>query len=288
MSNVKPITALTASNVVIVAGKGGVGKTTVTAVLARAAADRGDRVLVVEIDGKSALAEMIPDIPVQHISAADSLEEYLLEHGFRRIAKRLASTGVIDVIGTAAPGVDDLVVLGKIKQLEQSGAWDLIVVDGPAAGHAITFLTSASGLLDAVRGGPVRVQAADVLELLRDPSRCQVVLVTVPETTPVNELIETSFALDERVGVRLGPIVVNRVDLGPTLPDPQLVDFGRATAQVADATAAATFRRERRAVQTTELNRLSIEVPLPQVQLPALAVAGIGPKDIATLAEGLK
>jgi arsenite-transporting ATPase len=287
VSNVKPITALTASNVVIVAGKGGVGKTTVTAVVARAAADRGDRVLVVEIDGKSALAELIPDIPVQHISAADSLEEYLFEHGFRRIAKRLASTGVIDVIGTAAPGVDDLVVLGKIKQLEQSGDWDLIVVDGPAAGHAITFLTSASGLLDAVRGGPIRAQAEDVLEMLADASRCQVVLVTLPETTPVNELIETSFALDERVGVQLGPFVVNRVDKGPSVPDPELVDFGRATAQIDDAKAAANFRRARRTVEAAELSRLEAEVPLPHVQLPAVASAGVGPADIVMLAEEL-
>ena len=74
----------------IVAGKGGVGKTTVTAVLARAAADAGLRVLVVELDGKPALDELVPDIAVRHISAADPLEEYLLEHGFKRIAKRLS------------------------------------------------------------------------------------------------------------------------------------------------------------------------------------------------------
>ena len=196
MSNVNPLAELTASNLVIVAGKGGVGKTTVTAVLARAAADAGQRVLVIELDGKPALADLVPDLDVRSISAADSLEEYLFEHGFKRIAKRLASTGVIDVIGTAAPGIDDLVVLGKIKQLERSNQWDLIVVDGPAAGHAITFLTSASGLLDAVRGGPVRDQAQDVLDLLRDPRRCQVLLVTLPEATPVNELIETWAALE--------------------------------------------------------------------------------------------
>ena len=162
-SNLSPL--LTASNLVIVAGKGGVGKTTVTAVLARAAADAGQRVLVIELDGKPALAEMLPGLDVRYISAATSLEEYLLEHGFKRIAKRLASTGVIDVVGTAAPGIQDLVVLGKIKQLERLGDWDLIVVDGPAAGHTITFLTEPAGLLDAVSGGPVGAQA-------RTSSRC--------------------------------------------------------------------------------------------------------------------
>ena len=126
-------------------GKGGVGKTTVTAVLARAAADAGRRVLAVELDGKPTLAELVGDVPLLALSAPRALEEYLREHGFGRVAKRLAASGVIDVVSTAAPGIDDLVVLGKIKQLERSGDWDSIVVDGPAAGHAVTMLTSAAG-----------------------------------------------------------------------------------------------------------------------------------------------
>ena len=287
MSNVNPLADLPASNLVIVAGKGGVGKTTVTAVLARAAASAGQRVLVVELDGKPTLDELVGDLDVQHLAAADLLEEYLYDHGFKRIAKRLASTGVVDVIGTAAPGIDDLVVLGKIRQLERSGDWDLIVVDGPAAGHAITFLTSAAGLLDAVRGGPVRDQATEVLEMLGDPERCQVVLVTLPETTPVNELIETSYAVEERVGVKLGPIVVNQVDDATELPDPSAVSFGRATAQVDDAIAAANFRRARVAVQQAELARLSATVPLPQVHLSIRPTAGVGSDDVTALAEAL-
>ena len=188
----------------MVAGKGGVGKTTVTAVDRPRRIDRGLRVLVVELDGKPTLAELVPGIEVMAISAPDALDEYLRDHGFGRIAKRLNRTGVIDVVGTAAPGIDDIVVLGKIKQIERSGDYDLIVVDGPAAGHAITFLMSAAGMLDAVRSGPVRAQAEDVLEMLHDAERCQVVLVSLPETTPVNEAIETAFALEDQVGVQLG------------------------------------------------------------------------------------
>jgi Mrp family chromosome partitioning ATPase len=277
-------TLLTASKLLIVAGKGGVGKTTVTAVLARAAADLGLRVLVIELDGKPGLDDLVPGIEVRHISAASSLEEYLLDHGFKRIAKRLASTGVIDVVGTAAPGIDDLVVLGKIKQLERSDDWDLIVVDGPAAGHAVTFLTSAAGLLDAVGSGPVHDQARDVVAMLSDDRRCRVVLVTLPETTPVNELIETADTLVERVGVSLGPIVVDQVDTSPPLPDPADVSFGRAKLQVDDARAAAEFRRARRSVQEAELSRLTAALPLPQIHVRALPVAGLGGDDVATLA----
>ncbi len=284
-SNSLPLADLVSSNIVIVAGKGGVGKTTVTAVLARAAVDRGMRVLVVELDGKPALAQLVPHVDVRYISAADALEDYLHEHGFKRIAKRLATTGVIDVVSTAAPGINDLVVLGKIKQLERSGEFDLIVVDGPAAGHAITFLSSAAGLLNSVRGGPIRVQAEDVSALLSDPQRCQVALVTLPETTPVTEVIETSFALEDRVGVQLAAVIVNQVDFSGDLPDPDDVDFGRATAQVGAARAAAVFRRSRRTVQDAELDRLTNGLPLPQMRLPALPVAGLSADDIAALAD---
>src|SRR5207237_1600961 len=102
-------------------------------------------------------------------------------------------------------------ILGKVKQLERAGVADLIVLDAPAAGHAVSFLMSPRGLLDAARVGPIRTQAQEVLDLLTDSARCQVVLVTLPEETPVNELVETAFALEDRVGVSLGPVVVNGI-----------------------------------------------------------------------------
>jgi arsenite/tail-anchored protein-transporting ATPase len=286
-----PLQSLTAARVVVVAGKGGVGKTTVTAVIARAASDAGRRVLVVELDGKPALAELLPDVEVLAISAPEALDEYLRDHGFARIAKRLNRTGVIDVVGTAAPGIDDIVVLGKIKQLERSGDYDLIVVDGPAAGHAITFLMSAAGLADAVSSGPVRAQADDVLELLHDPERCQVVLVTLPETTPVNEVVETAFALEDEVGVQLGPVVVNGVDVGESLPDD--ADVRRAVADLDPLAAdglidALAFRRSRRAMEAGEIARLRAELPIPEVTLPALRVAGLTSSDIEQLAGALR
>jgi anion-transporting ArsA/GET3 family ATPase len=282
---------LTAARVVVVAGKGGVGKTTVTAVIARAASDAGRRVLVVELDGKPALAQLLPGLDVLAISAPDALDEYLRDHGFGRIAKRLNRTGVIDVVGTAAPGIDDIVVLGKIKQLERSGDYDLIVVDGPAAGHAITFLTSASGLADAVSSGPVRTQADEVLELLHDGDRCQVVLVTLPETTPVNEVIETAFALEDDVGVQLGPVVVNAVDLGDALPDEAAAGLavdGLDESVAQGLLSAAAFRRSRRAMEAAEISRLAAELPIPKVTLPARLVAGLTPADIDELATALR
>lgn len=282
-----PLQSLTATRVVVVAGKGGVGKTTVTAVTARAAAREGRRVLVIELDGKPTLAGLVPDLEVRHISAPDALDEYLRDRGFGRIAKRLNKSGVIDIVGTAAPGIDDVVVLGKIKQLERSGEWDLIVVDGPAAGHAVTFLTSAAGLSDAARGGPVKTQADEVLGLLHDPERFQTVLVTLPETTPVNEVIETAYALEDDVGIQLGPVVVNHVDRGVAVPSASAVEelVGTLGPEAAGALEdAADFRRARRSMEAGELARLSSDLPLPQVIIPARPVAGLVSSDIDEMA----
>ena len=108
------------------------------------------------------------------------------------------------------------------------------------------------------------------MELLGDPERCQVVLVTLPETTPVNEVIETTATLVDRVGVRLGPVVINAVDARTDVPDPTTMKLGRG----ADANAlraAAVFRRARRAMQDAEIARLeqSITTPVDRARVAA-------------------
>jgi arsenite/tail-anchored protein-transporting ATPase len=272
-----PLQLLTAARVAVVAGKGGVGKTTVTAVLARAAADQGLRVLVVELDGKPALGELLGDgVALLSLTPQEALQEYLDSHGLARVARRLVTSGVIDVVATAAPGIDDIVVLGKLKQLERSGDWDLIVVDGPAAGHALTMLLAPAGMNDAVRAGPIRAQAVEVAEMLADPARAQVILVCVPETTPVNELVEAAYALEERVGIQLGPVVVNAVDDGEPLP----LDNAPVGSSVR---AAAEFRNGRRALHRQEVARLGELLAIPQLRL-AQEHRGIDAAAVARLA----
>jgi anion-transporting ArsA/GET3 family ATPase len=276
-----PLQFVSAARVAVVAGKGGVGKTTVTAVLARAAIARGLRVLVVELDGKPVLDDVLPhtlsDLTVQHISATAALGEYLDSHGLSRVTKRLTTAGIIDVVATASPGIDDIVVLGKIKQLERSDRYDLILVDGPAAGHAITFLLAAKSLLSTVRGGPIAHQATEVAEMLADPTRCQVILVTLPETTPVNEAIETAYALEEQIGVHLGPIVVNAVDQGPLLP-------ADAAPEGSPLREAAEFRNARRALHISERARLADELALPQLALGLMPGSALDAAAVTRLA----
>ena len=294
-----------ASRVLIVAGKGGVGKTTVTAALAVAAARTGTSVLIVEVEGKSGLAaglgiapltydetQVRPGIRARTLTPEQALLEYLAERGLRRISKRLVRSGALDVIATAVPGMKDILVLGKVKQLERAGAADLILIDAPAAGHAITFLTSARGLLDAMRVGPVRTQAQDVMELLSDPARCRVMLVSLPEETPVNELVDTAFALEDRVGVSLAPVVVNAFPGDLEVAGDRAADDAAIAHLAIPATdlmaldAAAAFRHERHALARAQAERLAEQLPLPQIRLP-FVFGEIGPDEIEVLADAL-
>jgi anion-transporting ArsA/GET3 family ATPase len=255
---------MAASRVLIVAGKGGVGKSTVAATLVTVARKLGLSALLVETDGKPLLVNPADDagLAARTITPADALAEYLDGSGLRRVSRRLISAGIVDVVASASPGIDNLLVLGKIKQLERSRAADLIVVDAPAAGHALTMLRTPRAMAESVVVGPILQQANDVLAMLNDETRCQVMLVTLPESTPVNESVETAFSLEEDIGIRLAPLVVNRVDPRTHLDIPTNIDPSSSLVR------AATFRNSRLASQTNALAQLDRRLPLPRLHLP--------------------
>jgi anion-transporting ArsA/GET3 family ATPase len=311
------------ARLLIVAGKGGVGKTTVTAALARLAARTGRDALIIDVEGKSGLGNIFGylepltyqevvlaesddrasgsgagEIRARTLTPDDALLEYLVDHGMNRISKRLASSGALDVVATAAPGIKDILVLGKVKQLERAsaagapGAADLLVLDAPAAGHAFTFLTSARALLNAVTVGPIRAQAAEVLEMLSDPGRCQVMLVTLPEETPVNEVVETAFKLEDQAGVHLTPVVVNGLypvhdlDIDPAVAATE-AGVPLTDAEVASLRRAAGFRMHRQELQAEQTDRLAQALPLSQLHLPFLFTTELGAVEIDALADAL-
>jgi hypothetical protein len=160
--------------------------------------------------------------------------------------------------------------------------------------------------------GPVRKQATDVVNLLSDPERCQVLLVTIPEETPVSELVDTAFAIEDRTGVSLGPVVVNGCyeDLpvganggvnGGASPHPlgaddsltaasiqhdaELLDVFVSDREARDLARAAAFRAERSAIQHHQADRLAQMLPLPQIRLPFLFTADLGRREIEHLAD---
>jgi anion-transporting ArsA/GET3 family ATPase len=270
-------------------------------------------VLIVEVEGKSGLAaafdcpslgyeesDLAPGVRARTLTPDAALVDWLESNGLKRISKRLVQTGALDIVATAVPGMKDILVLGKVKSLDLQRGADLILVDAPAAGHAITFLTSAQGLLDAVTVGPVRKQATDVVELLHDPERCQVLLVTIPEETPVSELVDTAFAIEDRTGVHLGPVVVNgcyeelpvdglggngAASAAAVQRDAELLDVFVSEREARDLARAAAFRAERAAIQHHQADRLAQRLPLPQIRLPFVFTADLGRSEIEHLAD---
>lgn len=319
----------TTTKVIIVAGKGGVGKTTVVAALAVVAARSGLSVLIAEVEGKSGLSKAfgVSDLEYEEIVLAKgisartltpdaALSEWLQGNGLGRIARRLSASGILEIVSTAVPGMKDILVLGKIKSLEQSKTFDLILVDAPAAGHAVSFLTSPLGLLEAVGVGPIKAQASDVVAMLADPTRSQVMLVTTPEETPVREAIETAFTLEDRVGVALGPIVVNgiypvetqadlnragdldagtnsgnfdRAGVAETISlDAQACGLAISPNEIKDIVDAVSFRTARSKVQSHQADQLRESLPIPQMRLPYLFDGEIGLSQIEKLADALE
>lgn len=297
----------------MVAGKGGVGKTTVTAVLANAAANQGLRVLVVTLDDRPGLDELLGgsagdgasydgdlvasgrgtsgtgSIHLRTLSASEALQDYLATQGLARLAKRLVSTGVVDVVASAAPGIDDLLVLGKVKHLVglagPDGPHDLVLVDGPAAGHALSLLRSPASIASTVRGGPLRSQAIEIRDLLRDPQRSRLVLVTLPESTPVSELLETMDVITNDIDMPLGPVVMNGVDHAPDVEE--LVGAGGLADDDLDPNLvdAARFRATRCAVHRREVSRLTESLGSTPILLPHIARSGLTHDDVMYLAD---
>ena len=327
----EPLSFFSQARVLIVTGKGGTGKTTVSGVMANLAATAGLRVVVVQVatasdrlqpetanlsrlfgsDRALAYDEMAlrvgqadGEVRARALRPDTALVEYLHLHGLRRISRRLVNTGALDVVATAVPGMPDMLVLGKVKQMERAAAAglarapELILLDAPAAGHAVRFLQSPHGLLEAASGGPVRAQAEEVVEMLSDPARCQVVLVTTPEETPVSETVETAQLLEDRAGTKLCAVVVNgRL---PVLPLPgglgaddlrRLAAGTGVTLAAGDAdslSAAGQLRLLRQESQAAQVARLEEELPLPQLELPFCFSADLGPEQLEVLTAALR
>lgn len=222
--------ALTA-NVVVVTGKGGVGKTTVAATLGIACAAAGRATLLVEVEGRDSLSRALGTDPWDYheqqlrtglwgtsLDPTDAVLEYLeLFHGMRRVQWALERSHALDFVTTAAPGLGDLLLVGKVYEIETRRAgdgrrrYDTIIMDAPPTGRIVPFLAAPAGVTEIVQVGTIRRQAAQITRMLTDPARAQVAMVTLPEELPVTEAIEATGQL--RAGdVRVGPLVLNRME----------------------------------------------------------------------------
>jgi anion-transporting ArsA/GET3 family ATPase len=294
---------------VVVLGKGGVGRTTVSAALGLAGARRGRRALVVEVGGQSRLAHafgaspradgaetpLLPGLTSLTIRPQRVLEEYLvLTLKVRAVAERLAESRAIGYLTAAAPGLRELVTLGKVWHLTEqplrdgSPRYDLVVVDAPATGHGIGLLRAPRQYAEIARVGRIGDEARAVDGLLRDRRRTGIVLVTLAEEMPVNETIDALERLRE-LGLDAECAIVNGL-AGERFSDAEAAELGRlpeAGGIGAAAVEAALSQLARHREQTAELARLREGVDIPLVELPSLPVPALEPDALAGLAEQL-
>jgi anion-transporting ArsA/GET3 family ATPase len=300
-----------------VTGKGGVGKTSVAAALAEIAARTGRRTLVCEMDAKGTLAtafdvgeldfeptEIAPGLHAMAMNTEDSLREYLrlfVRIPFLGRIGPLAST--FDFVADAAPGVKEILAVGKLCWEVREQNYDLVIVDAEASGHIVSQIGAPRVIADLVQVGLVRDQTQWMLDILDDPERTGVAVVTTPEEMPVTETIELLGRLTAETGAHPAAIIANRVL--PALFDRQeqaVVDrlddampaLVRAAGPGATAVVgAARLSEDRRRTGAWHLDRLATALreiglaDLPRVTVPELFVRAHGRRVVSLVADML-
>ena len=210
---------------VFVTGKGGVGKTTIAAALAWLAADRGKRTLVCEVDAKGNLAdffetaptrfeerEIAPRLWAMSMDTEASLKQYLsMQLKIPLVARIGPVAKMFDFVASAAPGVREIVTVGKLCWEVKEQHYDLIVVDASASGHIVGQLAAPQAINQLVQVGLVRQQTGWMLDILDDPKITGLVVVATPAEMPVSETLELTERLRAETDVDLAAVVVNRV-----------------------------------------------------------------------------
>ena len=224
---------LLSKRLLIVSGKGGVGKSTITASLALLARRQGKRVMVVEIDTVPTVAALLgssheveykpgevrPGISVMNIDGFSAIKDYFtVKLKSRRILEKIFQSKIYRYFIAAAPGLKELMVVGKLWDLveNQQGKdgrplYDLVLADMPATGHGFSHLRMPQTAVDTLKIGFVKEEAAKVLRLFRDAERTAFLIVTLAEEMPVNEAMEMMRLVKEALKFPLGGILVNGV-----------------------------------------------------------------------------
>ncbi len=279
-------------------GKGGVGKTTMASAFALSCARRGDRTLLMELDVKdkastlfgatdidSEIREIDDDLHAVNVKPWEAMKEYaLMILKIKLIYKAVFENRVVRSFLRVIPGLNELVMLGKAyyhaTETDDDGnfVWDKVVVDAPATGHGIFFLKIPSVITDVISSGLMFDEARQILELLRDPERTGIALVTLAEDMPVNETMMLSEVIRDEMDFPVACIIANAL-YRPLFSedDNRWIDAGRQYLQQADDESlaplsgfleAARFRSDRVALQQKYLRKLDDEIDVPLVEIP--------------------
>lgn len=216
--------SLLARRLLVVSGKGGVGRSTVAAALALSASARGKRVLVCEIHTKeriptllgarspgSGINSLAPGIDAVMVRPQEAMREYaLMQLRFRALYKAVFENRFVHRFLRFIPSLAELVMLGKVLHHVREGRWDVVILDAPATGHGLSFLRVPAAMLETVPPGPLRNEVRWMNELLVDPAATAVNFVSLPEELPTNETVELWAATRDVLQMAGGFVFLNR------------------------------------------------------------------------------
>ena len=315
MTPARPTAGLLDRKLLFVTGKGGVGKTSVASALGMLAARRGLRTLVCEIDAKGDLGdffgvgrlefrptEVRERLYAMAMDTEESLKEYLrLQLRVPLLARLGPLASTFDFIATAAPGVKEILTVGKLTYEVRERNYDLVIVDASASGHVVGQLGSPVAINDLVRVGLVRNQTDWMIDILTDPAQTGVVVVTLPEEMPVSETLELLDRLDAETDIDVASVIVNRVlpelfargeeEIFERLhePDAFAAVEARAGAGVGAVLRGAELAVQLRRSRVPHLTRLRTGLPdgLAVINLPFLFTRSHGVRATAQIADAL-
>lgn len=294
---------------VIVTGKGGVGKSTVALALALAAARQGKRTILCEVSAQEHLShvfhraevgfhevEMAENLWAISIDPDESMREYvLLQLKVRAMRDLLFRSRIFGYLAAATPGLKELVTIGKIwelaledRKVKSGRSYDQVIVDAPATGHGVGFLQTPRTFANVARVGPIRQQAETLDRFIRNPKRTGIAVVALPEEMPVNETAKLERDLKSEVGVAVNRIFCNglypeRFDEDETDSLVELAAERGGAVRVACRAAISESRRAR--AEREQLARLEELTEAPVTTLPFLFEPELGVEQIGALAE---
>jgi anion-transporting ArsA/GET3 family ATPase len=293
--------ALLDKRLIVVTGKGGVGKTTVAVALGLAAARAGKRTMVAEVAQQERMsrafrreglgyseAELSDNLFGMSIDPERALKEYLGQQIGSTLGGVLTGNRIFEYFAAAAPGVRELATVGKVWELAQTTRrdsrdrpYDLVIMDAPASGNGLALLKSPRTFGEIARVGPIRRRADMIHEFLTDARRTALVAVALPQEMPVNETLEFRGKLKREMGMKTQAVVVNSVLPERFTADDaeriEAVNGDHGSDEVAAALRAALSEHRRARGQRTQLRRLKKDVDdvitLPYLFQPELELA---------------